>query len=93
MAAGSLVDEGLAAGSVADQLLGLEPQVDLRLGVFQGVAAVDDVPAHTHTRTLQHSALNCWVEGLRSDRLPPNCLVDLSVSQILFLEKRLKVWL
>lgn len=47
--AGSLVDEGLADGGVGDQLLGLEPQVDLHLGVLQGVAAVDDVPARKHT--------------------------------------------
>lgn len=42
---GLLVEPGLGAGGVGDELLGLEPQVDLRLGVGQGVAAVDDVPA------------------------------------------------
>lgn len=42
--AGLLVQPGLGAGGVGDELLGLEPQVDLGLGVLQGVAAVDDVP-------------------------------------------------
>lgn len=42
--AGLLVQPGLGAGGVGDKLLGLEPQVDLGLGVLQGVAAVDDVP-------------------------------------------------
>lgn len=45
--AGSLVDEGLGAGREGDKLLGFEPQVDLHLGVLQGVAAMDDVPEET----------------------------------------------
>lgn len=40
----SLVQPGLGARRVGHQLVGLEPQVDLRLGVLQRVAAVDDVP-------------------------------------------------
>lgn len=40
-----LIQESLGAGCVGDELLGLEPQADLTLGVLQGVAAVDDVPA------------------------------------------------
>lgn len=39
-----LVQPGLGAGGVGDELVGLEPQLDLGLGVLQGVAAVDDVP-------------------------------------------------
>lgn len=39
-----LVQEGLGTGRVSDELLVLEPQGDLALGVLQGVAAVDDVP-------------------------------------------------
>lgn len=42
-----LIEPGLGAGGVGDELLGLEPQVDLGLGVLQGVAAVDDVPEKT----------------------------------------------
>ena len=38
------IQEGLGAGAVGHDLLGLEPQTDLMLGVLQGVAAVDDVP-------------------------------------------------
>lgn len=49
--AGSLVDEGLGAGREGDKLLGLEPQVDLHLGVLQGVAAMDDVPEETQRYT------------------------------------------
>lgn len=49
--AGSLVDEGLGAGREGDELLGLEPQFDLHLGVLQGVAAMDDVPEETRRRT------------------------------------------
>lgn len=49
--AGSLVDEGLGAGREGDELLGLEPQVDLHLGVLQGVAAMDDVPEETQRHT------------------------------------------
>lgn len=45
--AGLLVQPGLGAGVVGDELFGLEPQVDLSLGVLQGVAAVDDVPDRT----------------------------------------------
>lgn len=45
--AGLLVQPGLGAWGVGDKLLGLEPQVDLHLGVLQGVAAVDDVPVET----------------------------------------------
>lgn len=44
---GLLVQEGLSAGGPVHELLGLEPQVDLQLGVLQGVAAVDDVPEET----------------------------------------------
>lgn len=39
-----LVQPRLGGGGVVDELLGLEPQVDLSLGVRHGVAAVDDVP-------------------------------------------------
>lgn len=55
--AGLLVQPGLGAGGVADELFGLEPQVDLSLGVLQGVAAVDDVPDGTeeeHQGSLQY---------------------------------------
>lgn len=41
---GLLIQPGLFAWSVVHELLGLEPQVDLHLGVLEGVAAVDDVP-------------------------------------------------
>lgn len=44
---GLLVQEGLRAGGPVDELLCLEPKIDLRLGVIQGVAAVDDVPEDT----------------------------------------------
>lgn len=42
-----LIQPGLGTGGVGDELLSLEPQVNLSLGVLQGVAAVDDVPERT----------------------------------------------
>lgn len=57
----SLVQPGLGTRRVGHQLVGLEPQVDLRLGVLQRVAAVDDVPDREEEEEEPQSRL--WHDG------------------------------
>lgn len=51
--AGLLVQPRLGAGGVGDELLGLEPQINLHLGVLQSVTAVDDVPVGEREERIQ----------------------------------------
>ena len=50
-----LVDEGVGGELVGDELLGLEPQSDLFLGVLQSVTAVDDVPERRRGQLLKET--------------------------------------